>query len=334
MQLANSRIAGVLVIGIHDHGKDHLRTVCRRRRLVQAKRCRTFARDGFAIHRRTIGRTVAQQEIHILVVGICSIRVKAHRHFLCAALHLQRHHVRARPTRSCFLIRNKVAVAFRHRLVGRHGPGVAFPVIVPHILFPVGVTSEILVQQILDFAGPFFHVKHRKPCAEFGNEPAHARIAKALVEAVGFEQVFGLAVSVSVNPANRTRSNPCADKRREDVTILRTTQQVTLIFTGHASVIGTAARATESAVDEPTRIAFDRHEGRHKRCRVQESHAAVDTFAMTEHILLNPCVTRFLKPVRILCAGVTVRHRVNSLMNHRIHLRHAIAVGATRVETV
>ena len=192
----------------------------------------------------------------------------------------------------------------------------------------------MLIQQILDFAGPFFHVKHRKPCAEFGNEPAHARIAKALVEAVGFEQVFGLAVSVSVNPANRTRSNPCADKCREDVTVLRATQQVTLILTGHATAIGAATRATESTVDEPARIAFDRHERRNDRRRIQKSHTAVYTIAMTEHILLNPGVTCFLKPVRILCAGVTVRHRVDSLVNHRIHLRHTIAVGATRVKTV
>ena len=192
----------------------------------------------------------------------------------------------------------------------------------------------MLIQQILDFAGPFFHVKHRKPCAEFGNEPAHARIAKALVEAVGFEQVFGLAVSVSVNPANRTRSNPCADKCREDVTVLRATQQVTLILTGHATAIGAATRATESTVDEPARIAFDRHERRNDRRRIQKSHTAVYTIAMTEHILLNPGVTCFLKPVRILCAGVTVRHRVDSLVNHRIHLRHTIVVRATRIETV
>ena len=192
----------------------------------------------------------------------------------------------------------------------------------------------MLVQQILDFVGPLFHVEHRKPCAEFGNEPAHARIAKTLVEAVGFEQVFGLAVSVSVNPANRTRSNPCADKRREYVAVLRAPQQVTLVLAGHATAIGAATRATESAVNQPARIGFNRHKRRNNRRRIQKSHTAVNTVAVAEHILLNPSVARFLEPVRILCAGVTVRHRVYSLVNHRIHLRHTITVRATRIEAI
>ena len=55
---------------------------------------------------------------------------------------------------------------------------------------------------------------------------------------------------------------------------------------------------------------------------------------MAEHILLDPGVARFLEPMRILGTRVGVSHRVNAFVNHGIHLRHAITVGATGIETV
>ena len=320
----------VVVVGVHHDGEGHLATARGARGLRDFKDGGLVALHGFAVHRRAVRGAVGEHQSHVVVRGVRAVRVERHADLRRAVLELERDYVRARPSRSQVLVRNPVAVANGDALVWSHFPGVAVLAVVPVVLFPVGVASKILVQQVLDFVGPFFHVEHGEPCTEFRDEPAHALVTEADIEPVGLEQVGCLAVGVAVHPAHRPRAEPCAHECGEYVAVLCSAQKRTLVLAGDALSAG----AAEGAVDEPTRVAFDGHEGSNHRCRVQESHAAVDAFAVAEHVLLNPGVARFLEPVCLLCAGVAVCHRVDALVDHRVHLRHAIAVRAARVETV
>ena len=144
------RIARILEVGIHNHGKDHLRPACRRRSLVKPKRRRAFTGNRFAVNGGTIGGAIANQKIHIGIVGIAAVREKAHTHLLGSALHLERDIVRARPARSNVLVRDKVIAVRGHALVRCHFPGVTVVLVVPIILFPVGIATKIIIQQGLD----------------------------------------------------------------------------------------------------------------------------------------------------------------------------------------
>ena len=327
---AHIGIFRVVVVGVHHDGKCHLASARGARGLFNLEDCGLVALHGFAVHRRAVRGAVGEHQSHVVVRGMRAVRVERHADLRRAVLELERDYVRARPSRSQVLVRHPVAVAYGHALVRSHFPGVAVVPVVPVILFPVALAPEIVVQERLDFVRPFFHVEHGEPCAEFGDEPAHSLVTEADVEPVGFEQVGSLAVGVPVYPAHGPRAEPCAHERGEDVAVLRAAQKVALVLAGDALGAG----ATEGAVDEPARVALDGHEGRDDRRRVQESHAAIHAVTPCEHVLLDPRVARFLEPVRLLCAGVAVRHRVNALVDHCVHLRDAIAVGAARVEAV
>ena len=139
------RVVGVLVIGVHDDGKDHLGTVCGRGRLVQSKSDAAFAGNGFAVNWCAVCRAVANQEVHVGVVGIAAIGIERHRYLLGAALHFQRNVVGAGPTRSDILIRNKIFTTCSYSLVRGHLPSITVVSVIPVILFPISVAPEILV---------------------------------------------------------------------------------------------------------------------------------------------------------------------------------------------
>ena len=135
---------------------------------------------------------------------------------------------------------------------------------------------------------------------------------------------------MTVYPTHGTCTEPSSHEGRENIAVLRTSQEIPLVFTGNAL----RSRATKRAIDQPTGIAFDRHKRGDYRGGIQKAHSAVNLIATTKHVLLNPGVSRFLEPVSLFCARIPVCHRMDAFVNHRVHLGNAVAIRAAGIKAI
>ena len=332
----------ILVGGIGNDGKHHIAL----RGLRKVQNSLVLAKDRSAVDGRAIRSAVGNLQGHVGEVSVEYGPVAGRSRIprllgpallqreldACGpALNGKRDDISAAPARRGALFRSKHVAVRRSLRVRSHIPRIHSDV--ARSIFTTDVRTNVLIQEGLHFGRPLFHIEQGKLRAVFQNDALDLFFADRCSHT--FENVLAVIVrDIHPNPRHSTFGNPEAKERREKVSVLHAAKGIAPVALS-ARIHAFCARTAERTIQQPAGIALDRYEGGHQVTRIQKAHAAVflRIAATHGHFLLEPGVSAFLEPVH-MCRTQVREDGVNALVDHRLLLRHLVAVGATRVKTV